>query len=176
MKDSKYGVLVAHVCLYAILTLVAFALSAVMGECKAKAQQVTKDWTMTEPREALTVGFKVDNYLFELGLEYRKAYEEEGVTYETFGAPMSFSYLHPMQYGDFTLTFGGGVGFMLEVVWSSEEYNILVETITYPGIETDTYLFIQTYVSLAYDVFIVTYHVKYSEDRIHPSLGIGFAW
>lgn len=89
---------------------------------------------------------------------------------------MAFNYLRDMKYGDVTLSIGGGLGFMLEIQWKGEEYNLFGNEIIYPEVGTETWFFIQTYVSLSYDVFILTYHVKISEDWIHPSFGIGFAW
>lgn len=148
----------------------AFALSAVMSECKAKAQQVTKDWTLSCDREGLTVGFDKENFLFELSLEY------EGGETEKFSAPMAFSYLHPLQYGDFTLTFGGGVGFLLELQWKTEDYDIIGYDIAYPDLNTETWFYVQTYVSLDYDVFIITFKTRVSDDWIHPVLGGGFKW
>lgn len=175
MNDNKKYVLVWHALLYVGLSCLAMVIAALMTKT-CKAQTVTKDWTLTEPREALVVGFKVDNYLFELSFEYREAYEKEDVSYETFAVPMAFSYLHDMKYGDFTLSFGGGVGFMLQIEWAGTQYNLFGNEITYPEVNTETWFFLQTYVSLTYDVFIITYHVKISDDWIHPSFGIGFTW
>lgn len=175
MMGNKKYILIWRLLFFLGLLMIAMVLSAIIEE-KCKAQTVTKDWTFTEPREALVFGFRDDKYLFELGFEYREAYEKEKIRYETFAVPMAFSYLYDLKYKNFTFSFGGGIGFVLQLKWAGQDYNIFGNEITYPDIYKKTWFFLQVYASLSYEVFLITYHVQFSEDWIHPSFGIGFTW
>lgn len=168
-KDNIRYILIYHALLYIGLTCLSAVLAALMAT-HCKAETFTKSWTVDTPREGLTIGLDKGNFLFEISFEY-----EEGER-QTFAAPMAFSYLHDTQYGDFTLTFGGGVGFQLELYWTSNNYDIIGHDITYPDIETDTFLFAQTYVSASWDVLIVVYKMRVSDSWILPSLEVGFTW
>lgn len=178
MKDSKYGVLVAHVCLYLILTLVAIGLSAAMSECKpARAEtQFEKVWFTDEKRESLSIGFSHKHFLFSLGLEYTDYGEADGVSHEAFGASSSFSVFTDWDACNWTFRLGGGAGFLLELDWKSIEYDIFGNVIDYPDIEAETYFYLHGYGSLSFDVVIISIGLRGNDKWLQPSFSIGVEW
>lgn len=169
--QMRYTVLIAHMVLYLLLTVLAGALATCMGNCNAHGATITKDWSINSDREALVVGFDKDQFLLEVGLEYEPCED-----HDTFGATIALNYLKRWEEGEWKLYGGGGVGFLLEVKWSGKDYNIIGHEITYPEIDVDTWVFLQTYVGVSWNSFLATYHVRFSENFIEVSIGAGFIW
>lgn len=171
----KFTVLVAHVCFYLILTLIAFALAHLMSTCKARAEtEFNKVWFTDAARESLEVGFNHKAYRFSLGLEYTEHEVEEG-THETFGASAAFSLFN--EWGcDWEVRLGGGAGFLLEIDWKSEEYDIFGNVINYPDVEAETYFFLNAWGSVSYDVLIISVGVRVNDLWVSPSFSVGVQW
>lgn len=150
-------------------TLLAMVLAAIMGRY-CKAQTFTKDWSLDSGRQGLTAGFNKGDFLFSLSFEYEESDKE------TFAAPMVFSYSPKKEYGDFTVSYGAGFGFSLEIYWNSVQYDIIGHEITYPDITTDTFFFGQLQVSVAYDIVILAFRLRVYEDRTDPAVSLGFTW
>lgn len=168
----KTKVILAHVALYIFLTCLSALLASLMaGKCRASTSFI-KTWTLTEPRESMNVIISDGSFAFTLSLEYQEKDNDE----EAFGAGGSFSVLKQWDVKDLTLTLGAGLGFLLELQWVSTEYNIIGETITYPDINTDTWMFATIHASMSLSAFLVIFEVRLSEDWVRPVLGIGFVW
>lgn len=172
----RYGSLIAHICFWAILFLLILSGKSV---CRAETQFV-KTWNLDQPRQALVVGLTEKCFLFSLGIEYRESYEVEDTTYETFGAAMSFSAFKEWKTGSGywspTVRLGGGMGFLLELEWSSREYDLAIAQITYPGIDAEVWFYGHGWGSFNMGAVLLTFDVRFNDDWVQSTFGTGFIW